>query len=261
MSKIHLAAVLLALLAAAPIAAMDLSGLTEPLQPDRPDFTDGPYTLERGHVQVEGGYTFERQDDEDTGSLGAFVVRIGLAERLELDLGVPARVWIDGPDGKTSGWEDAGAGVKIRLTGVDPAPGRPVVGLLLQTSVPTGSDRLTGDVWQPVAKLALDWELTDTVSLATNVGWSSAQDTGLDQRFRQIFASLSLGLGLTDRLGAFVEGYGFTKEEKVGPSTHYFDAGLSWLATKDLSFDVETGRGWNGADSDWWVGAGAAVRW
>lgn len=260
MPKIPLA-VLVALLAAAPVAALDLSGLPDPLQPDRPDFTDGPYTLERGHVQVEGGFTFERQDEEDAQTLGDVIVRIGLAERLELALGVPSHDWVHGQDGRTSGWEDAAAGFKIRLTGVDPAPGRPVVGLLVQTSVPTGSDELTGDVWQPVAKLALDWGLTDTLSLATNVGWSNAQDTGLGQRFQQLFASLSLGIGLTDRLGAFVEGYGFNKEEKAGPSTHYFDAGLSWLATKDLSFDVETGRGWNGADSDWWVGAGASVRW
>jgi hypothetical protein len=60
----------------------------EPLESDRPDFTDSPKTVGRGRLQIESGYQFTRGIEGDLGNnahdLPELLVQYGVAERLEL---------------------------------------------------------------------------------------------------------------------------------------------------------------------------------
>jgi hypothetical protein len=255
----------LALLAlAAPLAAQDFSGLKEPIEPDRPDFTDGPGLTTPRHLQIEGGYTFTRTGDEKASSLGEILLRYALDDRWEARLGLNSYDWIDsGVPGerRISGFEDPTIGVKVRLNGAeaaDRAPGVPALGLLLQTDVPLGSSALTGDVWQPAATLAFGWELSDDWSLDGNLGYAYAADG--DRRFGQTFASLSAGVSISDRLGGFLEGYVLSRESADGSATHYADTGLTWLLSNDLALDVRVGAGFDRPRPNWFAGLGASVR-
>jgi hypothetical protein len=256
------------LLLAAPAGAFDLSGLPEPLITDRPDFTESPAAVPTGHFQVEGGATFTRVDEEDSDTFGEVLVRIGLGKGLEARIGVPSYERIDAggaPGGSVSGFGDPSLGFKLRLTPDPPSaetPGRPEAALILATSIPEGEEELSqGSSWQPEARVALSWGLNALLSLSSNVGYAYPEDPATGDRFDQFLASLSLGIAITDRLGAFVEGYGFSEETADGPETTYMDAGLTWLVGNDLQLDVRAGRGFNEADPDWFVGAGAALRW
>jgi outer membrane putative beta-barrel porin/alpha-amylase len=146
-------------------------------------------------------------------------------------------------------------GVKVRLN----ATSRPELAVLLLTTVPIGGKDLTADAWQPTVKLAAAWDLTDRFSLSSNLNVSSQAD-GSD-RFSQVAASLSAGFALTDRLGAFLETYGFSEETQGGPATKYVDGGFSYGVTNDLSLDVRAGAGLNDASPDYFIGAGGAIRW
>ena len=248
----------------APLAAQDFSGLPEPLDTDRPDFTEGTSTVPVGHYQLEGGYTFARQGDADSSSLGELLLRIGLGERLEGRLGIGSfsRVDTGVPGASTlSGYEDPTVGVKIRLTEDDPnllAPGRPAVALLFATSVPVGSDDLTSDEWQPEGKLALGWDLTDRLSLGSTLIYAYPSDG--DERFSQFAASLSAAFSLNDRWGAFLEGYGFNKESLDGSSTSYLNTGVTWLLSNDLQLDARVGAGLDDPSPNWYAGVGGSVR-
>lgn len=255
---------LMGLLLAAPLAAQDLSGLPDPLVTDRPDFTESAGTVPAGHVQVEGGYTFTRQGDEEGSSLGEVLVRIAMGGRMEARLGVGSYGRIDPgvPGAETfSGYEDPSVGIKIMLTEADPdllPPGRPVMALLLGTSVPVGSDELTADEWQPEAKLAMAWELNDWLSLASNLIYAYPADG--DERFHQYAASLSAGFSLADRWGAYLEGYGFSKESVDGSSTTYLNSGITFSISKDFQLDARIGAGLDSPHPNWFAGVGAAVR-
>lgn len=254
------AAALTGLLFAAAVVAQDgWTGLEDPLVTDRPDFTESTSTVPRGHFQIEGGATLTRVEEVDTTSFGELLVRIGTGERWETRLGLGyARV--ETPFAEASGLEDPSIGIKVRFT-EDPgdlAPGQPAAALLVSTSIPEGDGELTGGEWVPEAKLALAWELTPRFSLSSNVNYAYLPDG--DDRLHQLGATLSGGMGITGRLGAFLEWFGFSEETEDGPSTHYVDGGVTWLINDDLQVDARVGTGLNDADPDWFVGVGAGVR-
>lgn len=260
-----LAVLLSCVLTAAPLAAQEFSGLEEPINPDRPDFTNGPSLVAPGHLQLETGYTYARTGSERSSSLGEILLRYALDDRWEARLGLNSYDWIDsGVPGerRISGFEDPFVEVKVRLNDAEAkhrAPGVPALGLLVQTTVPAGSRALTSDVWQPTAALALHWDLPADWSLESNLGYSRAADG--DRRFDQIFASASAGFQLNEKVGGFLEGYVFSKESVDGSATHFADVGLSYLISKDLALDVRLGKGFDAPHPDWFTGFGAAIRW
>lgn len=248
---------------AVPANAQDLSGLADPLTTDRPDFTESTPTIPPGHFQVESGFTFARFGDEESQSLGELLVRIGAGERWEARLGVGSFSRIDpgfaGAD-RISGYEDPSVGFKVRFNESDPdlrAPGTPATSLLFSTSVPVGDDELTADEWQPEAKLLLAWDLP-WVSLSSNLIYGYPADGG--ERFHQFGATLSAGFSLTDRMGLYVETFGFNKESADGSSTRYVDGGVTFGVSNDLQLDARVGLGLDDPSPNWFAGIGAAVR-
>lgn len=242
------------------VAQEGWSGLDDTLTTDRPDFTESTSTLPRGHFQIEGGTTLTRVEDEDSTSFGELLVRIGMGESWELRLGAGSYSRVETAGDSVSGLEDPSVGMKIRFTedAEQLAPGQPAASLLLLTSIPEGDDDLTADEWVPEAKLALGWSLTPRLSLSSNLNYAYAADGA--ERFHQLAASLSGGFSVTDRIGTFLEWYGFSEEAEDGPSTHYLNGGVTYLINSDLQIDARVGTGLNDADPDWFVGIGAGVR-
>ncbi|HEY0514584.1 MAG TPA: transporter [Thermoanaerobaculia bacterium] len=260
------AATLLAITAplVAPLAAQDLSGLKEPISPDRPNFTNSPDTVAPGHFQLETGYTFTRKGPVKDSSLGELLLRYGLDERCEARLGLSSYHWTDtGVPGerRISGFQDPFVEVKVRLNDAEAerrAAGVPAMGLLVQTTIPVGARALTSDAWQPRATLAFLWNLTKSVSLGSNLGCAYLADSG--ERFTQCFASLSAGVQMNDKTNAFFEGLTFSKESARGSSTQYLDTGVSYSVSNDLQLDVRVGAGLNSPRPNWFTGLGASVR-
>lgn len=256
-------ATLAGLALAVPAFAQDLSGLPDPLVADRPDFTESTLTLPPGHFQVEGGVTFSRFGEEESQSFGEVLVRIGVGERWEGRLGIGSYSRTDpGFSGAStiSGYQDPYIGFKVRLNESDSnlrPPGRPAAALLLSTSIPAGDDELTADEWQPQAKLALGWDLP-WFSLSSNLIYGYPVDG--DERFHQFGATLSAGFSLTDRMGMFVETFGFNKEGADGSSTQYIDSGVTFSVFNDLQLDARVGFGLDDPSPNWFAGVGAAVR-
>lgn len=255
-----LCAALLGLALAAPVAAQT-SQMEGALVSDRPDFTESTGTIAPRHVQVEAGVTWQEIGEEDALTAGEVLVRLGVGERLEARLGVGSWTRIDLPDGRLDGYEDPSVGFKVRLTppADDRPPGLPAAAFLLGTTVPVGSDDLTSDAWEPEARLALDWILTDLLSVGANLG--AAYPSADGERFEQLLASVTLGIAATDRLGVFVETYGFSEEEPDGDATQYADTGVTFALTDDLQLDARIGFGLNDPSPERFIGVGVAARW
>src|SRR4051812_40930947 len=116
----------------------------EPLETDRPDFTEATSTVGLGRVQVESGYTYYRDRANGvrtvTHTYPELLVRAGMyADWLELRLVqsyTDARTTPAGrPSDRTAGLDDFGIGAKVAL--VEKKGYLPSLGLIVSTTVPT----------------------------------------------------------------------------------------------------------------------------
>lgn len=237
-----------------------LAQSSEPLVSDRPDFSESPLTVTRGRWQLEGGYTFARRGAVKGHALGEVLLRIGALEWAEVRVALNSYAWeVDG-EGTRRGVEDAFLGAKLGLLRASHEAGgwRPAVALLLGSTLPTGSSILGVDDFQPEAKLALGWGLTSGLVLGSNLNVALAS-TGRD-RYGQFSGSLVLGVGLTGRLGGYLEFFGFRAANPQGADLDFLNGGFTLLASDDLQFDARAGIGFNGRNPDYFIGAGFAWR-
>ena len=231
----------------------------ESIVPDRPDFTDGVQVVRA--LQVEGGVTLSRTGSERELAAGELLVRVPVARRLELRLFAPSHLRLRDQGVTQSGFSDAAVGIKWALTDGDPASRAiPAAAFLATTSVPTGSEELSDDAYQPEVKVALEWELSDNLGIGMNLGYARPSDGG--ERFDQLFATIAAGMSISPAVGAFVEGYGFNRAAASGGSATYADTGLSYLVNPNLSLDARIGFGLGNdvEGSESFVGIGVSRR-
>jgi len=267
----HLALATLATLALAALAlaALALAAPTyaqQPLVADRPDFTEATSTVGRGVIQIEFGYTLDlvRGDGASvqTHSLGEPLLRLGvLADRLEVRVAaspVARRTTLDGSSHGDTGIEDLYLGVKLALSdqnGIVPA-----LAILPQTTLPTGTDGFSDDRVLPGVNLLYSWEVGDVLSLSASTQINRTIDESGDDG-ADWAQSLSGGVGLGDRHGLYGEWFAIFREGADGrQAEHYVNAGLTWLVTVDLQWDIRAGAGLQDPADELFVGAGLSVR-
>lgn len=227
---------------------------------DRPDFTESVAVIAPGRIQLESGYTFTRAGNMEEHALGELLLRLPLSRRAEARLGANSHVWQRALDDRAHGMEDASLGFKLRLTSPSPQPRlRPDVALLGAISLPTGSDGIGADAWQPASTIALAWTLSDQAGLASNFGYTYAADE--DGRFHEVSASLAFGYAITERTGSFVEVFGFAPSGADREATAFFDGGFTYLLSDDFQVDMRGGIGLARFRPDYFLGVGLARRW
>ena len=253
-------------IAAAVLALPPLSGHAGAPEPesivtDRPDFTESTDTVPEGRFQLEGGYTFARAGGDEEVTTGELLLRVAAGPRTELRVGVPSYGRIRAAGGNGAGLEDASVGVKVRLAKGSSGYGlgRPNVSLIAATTLPTGASAYRENTLQPEAKLCLSWDLSDRLGLSSNLNYAYLSEDG--QRFGQFSGSVSLGMGLTERVGTYLETFGFTATGPDGADAGYLNAGVTYLVSGDYQLDARIGVGFNGLSDDYFVGVGAARRW
>lgn len=231
----------------------------EPLITDRPDFTESPQVVPRGRVQVEGGSTYSRQGAQNELEVGEVLVRVPVAEKIEIRVGVPSYVFRrDG--GRASGLDDSFIGAKFALSQGNPQKKKPTLGLLIGTTLPTGSRAIGENAYQPEAIIAASWELSPKVAFNSNLGYGQPRDAGT--RFGQLLGSVSLGFTLSDRWGAYAEVFGVSKADATGQGAKYINGGVTYLLNNDFQLDARLGFGIKNkvGGPDYFAGVGASRR-
>ncbi len=247
--------------------------MNQPLITDRPDFTESTGAVPTGHLQLEMGYTFthdregsDRVRDHTTPEL---LARIGVANNFEFRIGWEGysftRLRSDAPTrfGRAFGREelsqgsnDVTFGFKLKLAEQD--GWRPHTGIIGEISVPWGStNRSSGDV-DPAIKFLWAYDLSDSLSLAGNLNVGIPTENS--HRFVQASASLVLGVALTDRVGTYVEYFGFYPGSERTDAAHSLNGGFTFLVHPNLQFDVRAGAGLNEEADDFFTGVGLAWR-
>lgn len=233
---------------------------------DRPDQTESAEVVPKGTFQLEAGWTFTRDEDDvrlETQEVPQTLLRIGLSRRVELRLEWGGYVSSEEESvsglSTVDGASDGAVGVKVLLW---PGEGRrPQIAVLVGTSLPVGAETLTSDAADPDVRLLVAHDLSDRLSLGYNLGVVRAsKPSGSSSQLAT--ATLALGIGLADRVAAFVELFGDEPLDRDdGEGSLSFDAGFTWLLSDTLQLDLAGGVGIDGAVADWFVGVGVSWRW
>jgi hypothetical protein len=250
-----------------------------PVVTDRPDQTESAQSVSGGLFQLEVGWTYaleseggiELQSHAVPGALlrmglgSGFEARVGFAGWITRSEGLtdplpdppPSSIPDDSPDGAG----DLDLGLKWELLAPEDAGTR--VALLGGITLPTGRDGIGSERVDPTVRLAVSNDLSDRVSLGYNLGvrWETvgAGPAALDTQ-PDLLYTVALGFGLADRLGAFLEGFGFLGLADGRPDRHSIDGGFTVLLNNALQLDTSAGLGLSAAADDWFVAAGASVR-
>lgn len=235
--------------------AVGASAQSPELVTDRPDQTESTTVVPRGLLQVETGYLFTREGDVDSHAAPGTLFRIGLGGRTELRLG---HAGVMGTEGRR-GAGDSELGAKLNL--IPRADGwQPELAVLGGLSLPTGGSRFSSGGADPSFLVAFAHELAPRLSLGYNAGaaWESSPDVPGRDAF--MVYSLALGIGVTERLGAFLEVFGDRQVTDPVASSVSADTGLTLLLTEVLQLDVSVGRRLRGPADDLFVGTGLSLR-
>ncbi|MGN6357443.1 MAG: transporter [Novosphingobium sp.] len=247
------AAPLLALAACAPLSA---HAEEREFCAERPGQTTPPCTLERGRAMIETGIAqWTRESDPtlrtDTLTLGSSTLRLGLASRLEAQVGwTPLGiVWehdtASGNTARRTSGGDATLGLTYGLAGAN-GP----VALQGFVSLPTGGAALgTGD-WGAGLRLPAAVELGGVeVGLTPEI--DAAVNGSGSGRHLAYGGAAGVGVPLAERLQLGIDVALFRDEDPEGASIlANVGASLAWQAGANTQFDVGGTVGLNAASPD-----------
>lgn len=224
-----------------------------PLQADRPDQTETASVVPDGHIQIESGFSFER-----TGSMASafahpsVLCKYGIRDLLEFRLiGEIASSRIQ--QNRVTGLNPVMVGFKVRL--LDEAGVAPTTSLLAHVAIPHfASSDLRARYYAPSARLAMQYTLTETMSLGSNIGieWDGESTDPV------FLYTLSTGFSIDNTYGWYAELYGFAPQSQA--TEHLADVGLTCLIQQNMMVDISAGMGITSNAPDFFLALGFSIR-
>jgi hypothetical protein len=235
-----------------------------PMSTDRPDTTESPHTVPEGLFQIEASL-FDYSRDHASGLretqwiYGQVNLKAGLGEHTDLQLIVNshavAGVSERGDRSRTTGLGDLTLRLKRNLFGND--GDGPALALMPYLTVPTHTD-VSDQAWAGGLILPFGLSLSERVTLGLMAEVDLVHDAETGGHDLEWLHSATLGIGLTERLGSYVELVGI-----AGNDTAYqglFNTGLTFALTPSLVLDAGVRIGLNRPAPDFGVFSGVSFR-
>ena len=227
----------------------------EPIQPDRPGFSTGTYTVEPGFSHLELGFQSDygnNPGDPDTFTAPLMNVRVGLTSSTELNILVDGWSRERTSSSTVTSTSDMLIGAKHRLLITD----KYNVSLLGFVSLPTGNSPDSG-YFTPFLGVLWDYEITPDIGAFGTLQFISFVEDG--ERSNNFQPAIGLSFTHTDKLSTYIEYYRDMSLNLTANDIDMFDAGFAYLLTDDMQVDVNFGYSINRDASDF-IGAGFAIR-
>ena len=234
-----------------------------PICPDRPSKGTGTCTVPAGHWQVEtgvGDWTHDRADGatSDFTMIGATLLKYGVSDRTDVELGIAPYQWLRAGDDRASGFGDMLVRSKLRLTRED-APVQIAIDPFVK--LPTanhslGNGKVEGGITAPVAA-PLGGPLS--IAFAPEVDWRADGDG--HGRHAAMVQLIDLGIAASERLSLTAELWGQWDWDPAGTGKQVSaDGAVAYLAGQNLQLDAGANFGLNRQTPDVELYAGVSTR-
>jgi hypothetical protein len=224
----------------------------DPIVTDRPDFTEASNVVPKSSIQLENGFGWTSDHGTRTLDLTESLLRLGVAARTELRVGVPG--FLSAYGGKSgSGFGDVSVGVKQQI---GPLPGGFDLAIIAALSLPTGAQNQSSHGYDPFLKLPWSREL--------GRGWSTGGMFSTfwyteDRRRRFLWEpTLYIERQLTREWDAFVE-YGGDYPTHA-ESRQVLHVGTAYKIKPHHQIDFHFGFGLSHATPQHFIAAGYSFR-
>jgi Putative MetA-pathway of phenol degradation len=212
--------------------------------PDRPNVTDGPYTVDPGHFLLEVGlfeYARDRYNDErvrlDGFAFGDTNIRLGVTNYAEVDVLFTAFSYTEIKDKDTGarlkqrGFSDLTLRSKINLFGNDAGP--IAIGLIPFVTFPTGQNGLGNRGFAGGMGVPAQCALPAGFQLGIETTVQTIHETGGGSHFDYL-NSISLGHAINKKLSTYVE-----LATDVSTAAH-----IGWIGTVDTALVYQPINNW-----------------
>jgi len=223
-----------------------------PIQTDRPDQTETPFTVPRNHFQVENGFSFEKTDNSNKSfTEPSSLFKYGLNDHFEV--GFVLELATIKSDRTISGINPVTVRFKDKIA--DEKGVLPTISFIGYLTIPTiATENFKASYLAPAFRFTMQHTLSEKFSLGYNLGAEWDGESPLPV----FIYTVETGYSITGKIGAYVEFYGFASRESL--ADHRFDCGLSYLLRPNILLDISGGVGITDSAPDYFVAFGFSFR-
>ncbi len=233
--------------------------LWRPMSADRPDFTESPFTVDAGAVQLELSFIdYAKNGDEDAWTVAPANLKLGLLN--DVDLQFVFDPYISADDGMRTreGFGDTQFRLKMNLWGND--GGDTAFAFMPFIQIPTASDDLGSDHVEGGLIFPFATDLADGVGLGLMFETDFVHDEIDDGYDTEFIGTGVLGFDLTDELGLYVEGIGIASTDSDVDFRAILGVGATYGLTENIVLDAGVNIGLAGDTDDVNLFTGITVR-
>jgi len=229
------------------------------LSADRPDFTESPYTVDAGAVQIElSFFDYAKSGSTDTFAVAPSNIKIGLLDDVDIQFVVNPFVHAEDDGDSQSGFGDSQIRLKINLWGND--GGDTAMAIMPYIQIPTASDDLGHDHVEGGLILPFAMELAEGVGLGLMLEADFVYDDSAGNYETELVATAAVGFELTETVGAYAELIGSTGADGDSPDVAILGLGATYTVTSNLQFDAGANIGLSQDADDIGLFSGVTLR-
>jgi len=232
--------------------------LWRPMSADRPDFTESPYTVDAGAVQMEMSFfDYAKAGADHTWTVAPVNLKLGLLNDVDLQFVYDPYAQVTEDEETTSGFGDAFQfRLKMNLWGND--GGETALAIMPFLTVPTGGnddDHVEGGIILPFGM-----DLCEGVGLGLMFETDFVYDT-LDDGYDTDFIGTGvIGVDVSDRVGLYCEGIGIWSTDAAVDFRGILGVGGTYAINENLQLDAGVNVGLAGDVDDVNIFTGVTVR-
>lgn len=230
---------------------------------DRPDQTESALIVPINSLQIETGFSFEKDKFKEDGIdieienliLASTLFRYGISDMFEFRFSgdyLINRTKIAGVETELQGLENFTLGTKISIW-----KDREVIthlAVIVQTTLPFGNRELRPEDFEPSVKITASQDFVNDFSLGINLGFEN--DSGINKNAFTYTAAF--GYDVNDRIGTYIEFYGFGIDEFL--PVHHIDGGVTYLHKQNIQIDLSVGSRIFSEEKYWYGSLGFSMR-